>query len=142
MPLSRTNQLRVSYLKKLIVIFEGQRSGTFHSNSGVLIKGNSCILGPFFLILWTFIFMRKSSTHLHTISSQLPQRGISSEIPFIQTFSIFRNIKPLVEFNIYGSITNEGIEFLRSYLQPTLVNTSPLSDIARPSIHAFQRRVI
>ncbi|KAF7635176.1 F-box domain-containing protein [Meloidogyne graminicola] len=46
----------------------------------------------------------------------------------------FVSLKNLEVLNIFGCITNEGIELLRERLYPTLIDHSPICTIAKPTV--------
>lgn len=46
----------------------------------------------------------------------------------------FSDIESLDQLNIFGCVTDEGLEFLRMQLSPTIINGSALSNIARLSL--------
>jgi hypothetical protein len=52
---------------------------------------------------------------------------------------IFRDIEHLSELNVYGNITDEGVDFLRRRLSPTIINGSCFSTVARISLNSFRR---
>ncbi|KAL3123399.1 hypothetical protein niasHT_004571 [Heterodera trifolii] len=46
----------------------------------------------------------------------------------------FLQLNTLDELNIFGCITNDGVSLLRNRLAPTLVNASPYSTVAKPTV--------
>jgi hypothetical protein len=51
---------------------------------------------------------------------------------------MFRDLEDLDYLNIFGCVTSEGIDFLNERLDPTIINESALSNIARVPFKNFE----
>lgn len=43
----------------------------------------------------------------------------------------------LASLNVFGCVADDGVQFLRTQLECTLINQSPLTDIARVNVRIF-----